>query len=244
MFDQTFVNTNARTRKPWTVVLSLGLQGALVAIALLVPILNPESLHPKVDVPVWISIRHFKSLPPETPRIPAAHPAPVHPAFDDLFHAPGHVPRHVDMTPDAPEMPEPALARGGEGAGITSLPGLTDILPERAEPRPSPAPHAVSQPPKGPVRVGTGVQSARLVFGPRPPYPQLAKTARVQGTVRIQALVALDGTIRNLQVMNGPPLLVKAALDAVSQWRYQPTLLNGSPVEVITEIDVNFTLSQ
>ena len=102
MFDQTFVNTNARTRKPVIVVLSLGLQVALVAIALLVPVLSPESLHPKVDVPVWIPIRHFKSLPPETPRIPAAHAAPVHPVFDELFHPPSHVPRQVDMTPDAP----------------------------------------------------------------------------------------------------------------------------------------------
>ena len=66
----------------------------------------------------------------------------------------------------------------------------------------------------------------------------------MQGTVRITAIIGTDGTIRNLQLINGPPLLVKAALDAVKQWRYQATMLNGSPVEVITEIDVNFTLSQ
>jgi protein TonB len=94
------------------------------------------------------------------------------------------------------------------------------------------------------MHVSTGVQSARLLFGPKPQYPQLAKAARVQGTVRITAVIASDGAIKNLQVINGPPLLIRAALDAVRQWRYQPTLLNGGAVEVITEIDVNFTLSQ
>ena len=125
------------------------------------------------------------------------------------------------------------------------IPGATAILPESRPSPPQPA-AAVVKPevPKGPLRVGTGVQAARLLFGPKPPYPTLAKAARVQGTVRITAIIGTDGTIRNLQLINGPPLLVKAALDAVKQWRYQATMLNGSPVEVITEIDVNFTLSQ
>jgi protein TonB len=88
------------------------------------------------------------------------------------------------------------------------------------------------------------VQAAKLIFGPKPPYPPLAKAARVQGTVRIQAIIAPDGNIGSLQVIGGPPLLVLAAKDAVSRWRYRPTLLSGKAVEVITEIDVNFTLSQ
>ena len=66
--------------------------------------------------------------------------------------------------------------------------------------------------------------------------------ARIQGAVRLEALICTDGTIRSLRVLAGHPLLVKAAIDAVARWRYQPTLLNGDPVEVITEIDVNFAL--
>jgi protein TonB len=77
-----------------------------------------------------------------------------------------------------------------------------------------------------------------------PVYPPLAKQARIQGTVRFTAIIGKDGTIQNLQLVTGHPLLVAAAQDAVRQWVYKPTLLNGEPVEVVTQIDVNFTLSQ
>ena len=75
-------------------------------------------------------------------------------------------------------------------------------------------------------------------------YPPLAKMARIQGTVRLEAIISKDGTIQDLKVIQGHPLLVKAALEAVQRWRYQPTLLNGEPVEVVTEIDVNYTLAE
>jgi protein TonB len=72
----------------------------------------------------------------------------------------------------------------------------------------------------------------------------LARQARIQGTVKLEADISKDGTIENLKVISGHPLLIQAALDAVKQWRYQPTLLNGVAVEVVTTIDVNFTLGQ
>jgi protein TonB len=71
----------------------------------------------------------------------------------------------------------------------------------------------------------------------------LAKQARIQGSVKLQATISKDGSVENLQVVSGHPLLVPAAIQAVRQWKYKPTVLNGEPVEVITEIDVNFTLS-
>jgi len=88
------------------------------------------------------------------------------------------------------------------------------------------------------------VQSAKLLQQPKPVYPALARSARVSGTVRLQAIIGRDGTIRNLQLVGGPPLLIAAALEAVSRWTYKPTLLNNEPVEVFTEIEVNFTLNQ
>ena len=91
--------------------------------------------------------------------------------------------------------------------------------------------------------LGGQVEAAKLIYKPTPDYPPLAKMARIQGSVRLEAIIAKDGTIQDLKVLSGHPLLVKAALDAVKQWRYQPTLLNGEPVEVVTEIDVNFTLA-
>jgi len=88
------------------------------------------------------------------------------------------------------------------------------------------------------------VQAANLIRRVVPQYPPLAKQARVQGTVRFTAIIGKDGTIQNLQLISGHPLLVAAAEEAVKQWQYKPTLLNGEPVEVVTQIDVNFTLSQ
>ena len=88
------------------------------------------------------------------------------------------------------------------------------------------------------------MQSARLVRQPRPVYPPLAKQARISGVVKLGAIISKDGTIQHLEVISGHPLLVPSALEAVKQWVYQPTLLNGEPVEVQTQIDVNFTLSQ
>jgi len=93
------------------------------------------------------------------------------------------------------------------------------------------------------LRVGGGVQARKLISQEPPVYPPLAKQARIQGTVRLTAIIAKDGTVKDLQLVNGHPLLVAAAQEAVRKWRYEPTLLNGEPVEVITQIDVNFTLS-
>jgi periplasmic protein TonB len=92
------------------------------------------------------------------------------------------------------------------------------------------------------IRVGGAVQQAKMIRQVQPVYPQIAKTAHVQGTVILHAIIAKDGTIQELQYISGPPLLMRAAMDAVRQWRYAPTLLNGDPVEVDTTISVIFTL--
>jgi protein TonB len=88
------------------------------------------------------------------------------------------------------------------------------------------------------------VIAARIVYQPKPEYPELARMTRTEGAVEFEAVIGKDGTIEQLKVLKGHPLLVKAALEAVRQWRYQPTLLNGEPVEVITEITVNFKLAE
>jgi protein TonB len=102
-------------------------------------------------------------------------------------------------------------------------------------------------PPKPTVtrtRVGGAVQAAKLVNKVQPVYPPLARQTRISGTVKLHAIIAKTGQVESLQVISGHPLLVQSALDAVKQWRYQPTLLNGEPVEVDTEIDVIFSLAQ
>jgi TonB family protein len=92
------------------------------------------------------------------------------------------------------------------------------------------------------IRVGGNVQSANLIEQAQPVYPPLAKQARIQGTVRFDVIIGKDGTIKNIKVDSGHPMLVQTALEAVKTWVYKPTLLNGNPVEVMTTVDVNFTL--
>jgi TonB family protein len=93
------------------------------------------------------------------------------------------------------------------------------------------------------VRVGGNVQAANIIQKVAPVYPELAKQARISGQVRFTVIIGKDGTVLNIQLVSGHPLLVAAARDAVKDWIYKPTLLNGNPVEVITQVDVNFTLS-
>ena len=88
------------------------------------------------------------------------------------------------------------------------------------------------------------VQSARLVNKVQPVYPALARQARIEGVVRLHAIIGKDGSIEQLEVISGHRLLQQAALDAVRQWVYQPTLLEGKPVEVDTTIDVAFQLGE
>ena len=158
--------------------------------------------------------------------------------------APKTVPKEIKMIVESEEPPSAAGVVGGVPGGVAggALGGMLGgaIAPPPPPPPPPPKPKA----PTAPIRVGGNVQQANLIKQPKPVYPPLAKAARVQGTVKFQATISKDGTIQNLQLLSGPPLLVQAAMQAVQQWQYKPTLLNGEPVEVITTIDVNFTLSQ
>jgi protein TonB len=111
---------------------------------------------------------------------------------------------------------------------------------------PPPAAQApVAQPPAAqPLKVGGNVQEAKLVRRTTPVYPPLARQARVTGVVRVEATVGRDGKITQAAAVSGPPLLRQAAADAVRQWLYQPSLLNGQPVEVVTQVDVTFSLNR
>ena len=101
---------------------------------------------------------------------------------------------------------------------------------------------AATSPSDAALRVGANVQAANLITKVTPVYPPLAKQARIQGTVRFNAVIGKDGSIKELTLVSGHPLLVPSANEAVRQWVYRPTLLNGQPVEVMTQIDVNFAL--
>jgi TonB family protein len=114
--------------------------------------------------------------------------------------------------------------------------------------QPVPAPVLTSEKPKPvltqPIRVNGNEQEAKLIRRVEPTYPALARQARIQGVVRFNAVIARDGTVQNVTVVSGHPMLVQAALETVKQWLYKPTVVNGEPVDIMTTIDVAFMLSK
>ena len=149
----------------------------------------------------------------------------------------------IDTTEGAPAIGISRLAGVSAPTGIWGGFGSSRLPAAVPAPAPPPEPESPKAAPDQPVRVGGIVQRAKLVRRPMPRYPLAARQARIQGLVRLEAVIAEDGSIRSLRVLSGHPFLINEALEAVKQWHYQPTLLNGEPVAVITRIDVRFTLN-
>jgi protein TonB len=246
MFDQTFVEAAQRDKKPVTIVFSLALQGFMICLLILMRLVYTESMPEAV----------IKSLLLAPAPPPAAVPEP-HTSKAQLrsttrtlnlrkFFAPVVIPKNIPASvQDAPPAPDITGVVGSTGDANGS--GVIGSIIGSAPPAPS-APPAEAQPKKQPahkpVPLGGRVAEANLIHKVMPAYPPLARSTRVQGTVEFTALISKEGRIENLQLVHGHPLLVNAAREAVLQWRYRPTLLNGEPVEVITDIVVNFTLAQ
>jgi protein TonB len=247
MFDELLESSANRpkTNTRWSVFLSFALQAAFVGILILVPLIYTEAL-PKA---MLSTILVAPPPPPPPPPPPAATPVvrvkPVARLMNQgVLRAPTVIPKQVSLIKEE-ELPPEVAAIGVSGGVPGGVPGgqaggvlggiMGGVTGANVPPPPKEAPKR--------QRVGGHVQAALLITQIRPVYPPLAKQARIQGTVKLQAIIAKDGTIMQLEMISGHPLLQQAALQAVSQWRYKPTLLNGEPVEVITTIDVVFTLS-
>jgi protein TonB len=201
---------------------------------------------------------HLPHLDLRTPML-IGPPPPARPAVSASNHSSGHASRqtrvifrlssnphiadatpHVEFEP-AGDLP-PGVPGGIEtGSSIILAPAIPVTKPAPPPDRPK-----VDEPPKRlqALAVSKGAQLAKLIHQVKPIYPPIAKAARISGTVQLLAVIARDGTIHNLQALSGNPLLVRAALEAVSQWVYRPTLLSGEPVEVTAPIEVNFILTQ
>lgn len=153
------------------------------------------------------------------------------PLADELF---------VFHPPPGSKLGEP-IVPGGVIGGVVS-----GSLAAPPPPPPPPPPKTVEEKPAGTQRinVSAAVQRAKLVHSPRPVYPPSAKQQRIQGVVKLRAVISKDGTIQDVQVISGHQLLTAAAVEAVKHWVYQPTMIDGEPVEVMTQVDVTFTLGQ
>jgi periplasmic protein TonB len=246
MFEEMVVSSPhpKKTNKPWTVVVSMILQTAFLGILILIPLIYTEAL-PKAMMATMLTAPPPPPPPPPPPAaVQVVHVKPQAHLMDaGKLVAPKVIPKEVKIIKEEaePDVSSVGMA-GGVPGGVAggSMGGvLGGVIGGMGGAPPPPRPHQT-----GPLRVGGNVQAARIINRVQPSYPPLARQTRISGTVRLHAIIGKDGTIQQLEVMSGHPLLQQAALDAVRQWRYQPTLLNGEPVEVDTTIDVIFSLNQ
>lgn len=242
MFEQSILAGHPSGGR-WSFVASLATQLLLVTLAVLLPLLNTNRLS-------LIETASPLSLPPPPAAAPAAQAQTravrTQPTANSRgFTAPARIPQRAAIIVNEPSAPVLSASGPGVPGGIgpAASGDPFGLLSKTAPPPPVKAETHVETAPAKPIRVGTGVQEAKLLRRVIPSYPPLARQARISGTVQLVGVIARDGTIEDLRVVSGHPLLVKAALDAVRQWVYKPTLLNGEPVEVICPIDVHFTLN-
>jgi protein TonB len=243
MFEEMVVSSPhpSKTNKPFTVLVSMVIQVLLLVILILIPLIYTEAL-PKTMMATMLTAPPPPPPPPPPPA--AAQVVRVKPQAHLMdagkLVAPKVIPKDIKIIKEEAEPDMGAGMAGGVPGGVAggSMGGvLGGVIGGMGAP-PPPKPKAT-----GPVKVGGNVQAARIINRINPVYPPLARQTRINGTVRLHAIISKDGSIQQLEVISGHPLLQQSALDAVRQWRYQPTLLNGEPVEVDTTIDVIFSLS-
>ncbi|HET6205924.1 MAG TPA: energy transducer TonB [Terracidiphilus sp.] len=233
--DSTFESTGRiKTRSRRWMFAALGLNGSILVALILVPLIYPAAL-PSHFIPALLVVPaapHPETPPPERPR--AAAPHDFSEFNEGRITAPPRIPtaiRYVDRGEQPFTGPNVALDSGtgipgGDGSPFANGRNLPIVRP--------PAPSSVRLPSK--------FVEGFLIHKSIPQYPAIAKSAGQQGTVILQAVISKSGTIENLQVLSGPPMLQQAAIDAVKTWRYRPYLLNEQPVEVETTVNVIFKL--
>ena len=241
MFEDSLIESGGRlrTKRGATTVLSFILQMFLLGILILIPLIYTEAL-PRQQLMTFLVA---PPPPPPPPPPPAAAVVKVVKIQSELnngqLRTPTKIPQKVQMIKEE-EAPPPSMA-GVVGGVMGGVPGgsaggvIGGIL--------SSTPTAVPKVAVQRVRVSQGVSTGLLIKKVQPAYPPLARQARIQGQVVLQAEISKEGTIQNLQLISGHPMLAPAAIEAVKQWRYKPYLLNGEPVAVETQVVVNFTLS-
>jgi periplasmic protein TonB len=233
-----------RARHSWTTFTSFGLQALIIGLLLLLPVLQTVGLPAARTVSTPISLgRRYPDPIAGTVRGTAAPHAAQNNSPSPRFVAPGRIPRIISTTADDAPSQTPAEHCNAicdpiaSTIGTTSGPGLPFSLGGNRPMLPTPPPTITRA-----IRTSSMLEG-NLLRRIDPVYPPLAKTARIQGPVVLVAVISKAGTIDNLHAVSGPPMLVQAAVNAVSQWRYRPYILNNEPIEVETQITINFLLS-
>jgi periplasmic protein TonB len=245
MFEDSLIESGGRlsTKRGMTTVISFVLQVLLIGVLVLIPLLFTEAL-PKTQLMTFLVA---PPPPPPPPPPPAAAPVKVvkqiqTDIINGQLRTPTKIPEKVQMIKEE-EAPPPVMSASGVVGGVPGgVPGgqMGGVLGGIISSTPVAVPK-VATPQR--VRVSQGVTQGLLIRKIQPTYPPLARQARIQGSVLLQAEISKEGAIQNLRLVSGHPMLAPAAIEAVKQWRYKPYILNGEPVEVETQITVNFTLS-
>ncbi|HZW79798.1 MAG TPA: TonB family protein [Candidatus Deferrimicrobiaceae bacterium] len=243
MFEDSLLESGGRlkTKRGRTTTFAIFLEILLIGVMVLMPLIFTEAL-PKQQLMTFL----VAPPPPPPPPPPAAAPIKiVHQIQTDIVNGalrtPTKIPQKIQMIKED-EAP-PQMASAGVVGGVPGgIPGgqMGGVIGGIISSTPVAVPH-VATPQR--VRVSAGVTSGLLIRKVNPSYPPLARQARISGTVVLRAVISKDGSIENLSLVSGHPMLAPAAIEAVKQWKYKPYLLNGEPVEVDTEIQVNFTLA-
>jgi protein TonB len=213
----------------------------IIGVMVLIPLIFTEAL-PKGQM-MFLLVAPPPPPPPPPPAAAAVQHVKVIQTdiVNGELRTPTKIPQKIKMIQED-EAP-PAMATTGVVGGVPGgIPGgsMGGVIGSVLSSTPTVAPH-IATPQR--VRVSSGVSSGLLIRRVNPTYPPLARQARIQGTVILQAQISKDGSIENLQLVSGHPMLAPAAIEAVKQWKYKPYLLNGEPVEVDTQVQVNFTLA-
>lgn len=246
MFEDSLMESGGKlkSKRGTTTVVSFVLQILLIGVLVLLPLVFTEAL-PKQQLMTFLVA---PPPPPPPPPPPAATPEVkiIKKVTSELdngeLRTPTKIPKKIEMIKEE-ETPPPSAGVAGVVGGVPGgVPGgaIGGVLGSVINSTPTAVPR-VANPTR--VRVSQGVSQGLLIHQVRPVYPALARQARIQGMVVLQAVIGKDGSIQNLKVVSGHPMLAPAALEAVKQWRYKPYYLNGEPVEVDTTINVNFTLA-
>lgn len=245
MFEDSLIESGGRlkTKRGITTFISFGLQVGLVGVLVLIPLLFTEAL-PKQQLMTFLVA---PPPPPPPPPPPAAAPIKIVKQIqtdivNGQLRTPTKIPEKVQMIKED-EAPPPMAATGGVVGGVPGgIPGgqMGGVIGGIISSTPVAVPR-VATPQR--VRVSQGVSQGLLVRKVQPNYPPLARQARIQGNVVLTAEISKDGSIENLRLVSGHPMLAPAAIEAVKQWKYKPYFLNGEPVEVETQVTVIFSLS-
>jgi protein TonB len=218
-------------------------------VLVLIPLLETQALPlPPVNIPLWLprpELRFIDIVPrrAQTPSQPRPEVQAVTP-----FSEPQAIPDKIAIIDEPPRAPIGFIPSAGNANGIPFLSNLLDPNSALGDPTATLVPPSPPLPPPvpsvkaSPYRQGGKVQAANLIHQVNPVYPPIARQTRVQGVVVMEAVISKDGSVESLRVVSGHPLLLQTALDAVKQWKYRPTMLNGEPVDVVTTITVTFTL--